>query len=77
MGVIKKCTFSNAFTDSIEDVLENEVNVQVPDVRRVWKIKHRSPRPQAIGGVHVTNAKSGKKNRIDNFNYLLTVAEPE
>ncbi|GFT30293.1 r3H domain-containing protein 4 [Nephila pilipes] len=77
MGVIKKCTFSNAFTDSIEDVLENEVNEQVPDVRRVWKIKHRSPRPQAIGGVHVTNAKSGKKNRIDNFNYLLTVAEPE
>ncbi|GFT27459.1 r3H domain-containing protein 4 [Nephila pilipes] len=81
MGVIKKCTFSNAVTDSIEDVLENienEVNEQVPDVRRVRKIKHRSPRPQAIGGVHVTNAKSGKKKkRFDNFNYLLSLAEPE
>ncbi|GFQ76715.1 r3H domain-containing protein 4 [Trichonephila clavata] len=81
MGVIKKLTFSNTVSDSIEDVLEdiqNEVNEEVPEIRRPRKTKHRSSRPQAVGGIHLTNAKSGKKKkRVDNCNYLLSLAEPE
>ncbi|GBM95096.1 R3H domain-containing protein 4 [Araneus ventricosus] len=82
MGVIKKSTFSSSITDSIEDVLEDiqheEQDQQVPEIRRPRKIKHRSARPQAIGGYSTTNAKSGKKKkRVDNSNYLLSLAEPE
>ncbi|GFS56264.1 r3H domain-containing protein 4 [Trichonephila clavipes] len=81
MGVIKKLTFSNTVSDSIQDVLEdiqNEENEEVPEIRRPRKTKHRSPRPQAVGGIHLSNAKSGKKKRrVDNCNYLLSLAEPE
>ncbi|GIX87826.1 r3H domain-containing protein 4 [Caerostris darwini] len=83
MGVIKKSNFSNYGSDSIEDVLnniENEVPDQAPnnEIRRPRKIKHRTPKPQAIGGCSATNAKSGKKKkRVDNSNYLLSLAEPE
>ncbi|GFY51888.1 r3H domain-containing protein 4 [Trichonephila inaurata madagascariensis] len=81
MGVIKKLTFSNTVSDSIEDVLEdiqNQEHEEVPEIRRPRKTKHRSPRPQAVGGIYLSNAKSGKKKkRVDNCNYLLSLADPE
>uniref|UniRef100_A0A2L2YGQ5 R3H domain-containing protein n=1 Tax=Parasteatoda tepidariorum TaxID=114398 RepID=A0A2L2YGQ5_PARTP len=83
MGVIKKSHISNPFSDSIEDVLENigdeeQQEHSEPEIRRPRKIKHRAPRPHPVGGILVSNGKSGKKKkRVENSTFLLSLADPD
>lgn len=83
MGYIKETELLSLLHEqhpvaAVLENIENEENVQVPETRRARKIKHRSQRPQAIGGIYVTNATSGKKKRrVDNCNYLLSLADPD
>ncbi|KAG8197933.1 hypothetical protein JTE90_020311 [Oedothorax gibbosus] len=81
MGVIKKSNIGNNTTDSIEDVLDDIESVgsePEPEPIRPRRLRTRTTsRHPAIDDIRIT-AKSGKrKKRVDNSNFLLSLAEED
>lgn len=86
MGVIRNVNnISHPFGNSIDDVLDELIEEvfhhqqqQQEESRRSRRIKQRTFKVQAVGGINVAHSKSGKKKkRIENSNYLLSLADVE